>query len=136
MTSYDKNSQELLVVDEICHFDVEKQAEILAQNFASISNEYEELKDGDVILPSVDPSSLPVFTPEQVYPYLEKIKVNKSCILGDIPAKFIKLLSRQIAIPYAHILNIMFIKGEYPNIWKHEIQTPIPKTCPPKILVS
>ena len=132
MTSYDKNSQDFLVVDEICHFDVQKQAEILADNFSSISNEYEELKDGDVILPSFDPLSLPIFTPEQVYPYLDKIKINKSSIIGDIPAKFIKMLSKQIAIPYSHILNTMFRKGEYPKIWKHEIQTPIPKTYPPK----
>ena len=33
--------------------------------------------------------------------------------------------------PYAQLLYIMIIRGEYPFLWKMEIQTPVPKVFPP-----
>ena len=64
-------------------------------------------------------------------PYLKEIKINKSNVVGDIPAKIIQEFAPYICYPYADILNAMVIRGEYPTIWKMEIQTPIPKVYPP-----
>ena len=130
MTSYNQQ-EDVINVDEISHYSDNFQADIIAEKFASISNEYDELNESDIQMPKVDPASVPFFTPAGVLPYLENLKTNKSSIPGDIPAKFIKLLASYISIPFSHIMNTMFKNGEFPLLWKHEIQTPIPKTYPP-----
>ena len=132
MTSYDQHLQDEIIVDEICQFSPKEQAEILACKFSSVSNQYDELQDNDIVLPHASTDSIPVFTPAKVYPYISTINTNKSNIPGDIPAKFIKMLALYISIPFSHILNSMFRRGEYPTLWKHEVQTPIPKSYPPK----
>ena len=43
-----------------------------------------------------------------------------------------KILSKSISIPLTNILNSCITKGEWPNIWKGEAVTPIPKVHPPK----
>ena len=44
MTSYDQMKDDQLVVDEISHLPYQEQAEIIAEQFASIQNEYETIQ--------------------------------------------------------------------------------------------
>ena len=60
-----------------------------------------------------------------------KLKTNKSTVPGDIPASIIKRYAEFICVPLTHIINSCISRGEYPKIWKMEIQTPIPKEYPP-----
>ena len=73
MTSYSKNNQDFLLVDEICHLDVQELAEILAENFSSVSNVYGALQNGDITLPPFDPSSLPFSHQKTYIPTCKKI---------------------------------------------------------------
>ena len=48
----------------------------------------------------------------------------------DIPIKFIQEFGVEIAFPLSHIINFCIQIGMYPNIWKMESVTPVPKSFP------
>ena len=74
----------------------------------------------------------PLFEPHQVHERINKMKKKKSTIVGDIPWKLIHEFSVELAEPLCHIFNSCSLEGIWPNIWKHEIVTPVPKTYPPQ----
>ena len=51
---------------------------------------------------------------------------------GDIPAKLLKVFSNQLASPIKDCLNSAIKQGRWPDIFKMEIVTPIPKQIPPQ----
>ena len=57
---------------------------------------------------------------------------NKSSVEGDVPAKLLKHFSKQLAIPVADVINASIKQGSWPEIFKLEIVTPVPKVFPPK----
>ena len=67
----------------------------------------------------------------QVLEHILKLKTSKSTLPGYIPASLIKCYAEYICVPLANVLNTCISRGEYPKIWKMEIQTPIPKEYPP-----
>ena len=73
---------------------------------------------------------MPVFTPLQILNQLLKLKTNKATAPADIPAILIKEYAEYICVPLCNILNTCITRGEYPRIWKMEVQTPIPKEYP------
>ena len=44
-----------------------------------------------------------------------------------MPAKILKEFAALIAEPFTHVFNVSLILGEYPQIYKYEISTPVPK---------
>ena len=112
--------------------DAKEQAEKLAEYFSSIPNEYEPLKDSDIEVPPFVESEIPQFHPSDIWFRLMKIRTNKSTVPGDLPAKLIKEFAVSLAEPFADIVNTIFRRGEYPQIYKYEIPTPVPKVRPPK----
>ena len=58
------------------------------------------------------------------------MKTNKYTIAGDVPAKLLKHFAAYLAEPLTDIINCSIATGEYPDSWKAEIATPIPKTHP------
>ena len=62
---------------------------------------------------------------------MRKIKTNKSTVKDDIPAKLIKEFAPELSEPMADILNCMVRRGEFPDIWKLEMVTPVAKKYPP-----
>ena len=65
---------------------------------------------------------------------MASLDANKSNVKGDIPAKILKTFSKQIAVPMTDILNASISQGCWPNIFKQEIITPVPKIPKPKTL--
>ena len=65
---------------------------------------------------------------------MSELKTNKATVSGDIPAKIIKMFAAFLADPLCDIINTGIRRGEYPNIYKKEISTPVPKKFPPKDL--
>ena len=61
-----------------------------------------------------------------------KVKTKPSTPPGDIPAIIVKKFSKYFCVPLTHILNACLKRGEWPDIWKIEAITPIPKVIPPK----
>ena len=59
------------------------------------------------------------------------MKKKTSTILGDIPWRIIKEFSVELADPLSNIFNSCTLEGVWPEIWKQEVVTPVPKVFPP-----
>ena len=130
LSSYDQLKKEQTVVDSISHLPDQQQAEVIAEQFASIQNGYEAIKKDDISIPHFDESQIPQFHPSQVWFALSRMDTNKSTVPGDIPAKLIKQFAAYLAEPLTDIFNSSLRRGEYPDVYKFEICTPVPKVHP------
>ena len=130
LTSHDQHNQ--IDVDDLNHLKDADQAEKIAEAFSSIQNEYEPLKSEDISIPSYEEKDIPVFHPSQVCFVFSRLETNKSTVPGDFPALLIKSFAAYLAEPFTHILNSCIKRGEYPNIYKFEVCTPVPKKFPPQ----
>ena len=131
MTSNDQMSKNINIED-ISHLPDQEQAELIADKFSSIQNEYDPLKTEDINIPDFQEKDVPKFQPSQVRLHLTKIKTNKSTVPGDFPAKLIKHFAAYLAEPFTDVLNTSIKRGEYPQIYKYEVSTPVPKCQPPQ----
>ena len=77
---------------------------------------------------------LPPVEPWNVLRYINDSKANSSTVKKDIPMKLIKEYGPFLAEPISDIWKKGLSHGEYPNIWKIEIVTPVSKVNPPKKL--
>ena len=75
-------------------------------------------------------SQIPQFHPSQVWFALSRMDANKSTVPGDIPAKLIKQFAAYLAEPLTDVFNSSLRRGEYPDVYKFEICTPVPKVHP------
>ena len=130
-----QNSERFQVnVDEINHLTDLEQAEVIAEKFTSVKNMYEKLKVEDIEVPDFKAEDIPQFGPSKIWRLLTKLKTNKATIEKDFPPKLAKLFAAYIAEPLTDVLNTSIRRGEYPNLYKSEISTPVPKKYPPKSL--
>ena len=130
ITSQDQHKTEQPIVDEIRHLSDQDQAEQIANQFAKIQNEYAALKDDDVQIPVFHERDIPTFSPAKVWFALTKLNANKATVTGDFPAKLCKHFAAYLAEPLSDILNTAVRRGEYPEIYKFEVSTPVPKIYP------
>ena len=131
ITSTDQMSQQVNI-EEISHLSDQEQAEIIADKFSSIQNEYEALKTEDITVPPFTDEEVPQFHPAQVWFHLARVKTNKATVSGDFPARLIKHFAAYPADPFADVINTSIKRGEYPQLYKYEISTPVPKSFPPQ----
>ena len=96
-----------------------------------MNNSYEPLKNENITKPEVPEGSIPNLTCAFVETYIKNIKTKPSTPPGDIPAHIVKRYSSYPSKPLTHILNTCLTRGEWPNLWKIEAITPIPKVIPP-----
>ena len=54
-----------------------------------------------------------------------------AAVPGDLPMKILRHFSEILSRPLAHLINECLSQGIYPNIWKIEYVTPVPKIFPP-----
>ena len=132
LTSFDQLKLEEIDVEAIKDLPNKEQAELIANNFAAISQEYDRLETDDIQIPFFSPSEIPVVTEVDVQLALESLDTNKSNVENDVPAKILKHFAKQIAKPLADIINDSIQQGCWPDILKLEIVTPVPKVFPPK----
>ena len=131
ITSHDQKDQQV-IVDDISHLSDQEQAEIIAEKFTAIPNEYQELKADDIQIPAFTPEDIPEIEPARVWQLLAKLETNKATAPGDFPVKLSKLFAAYLAEPLCDIINTSIRRGEYPNLYKFETSTPVPKHHPPK----
>ena len=62
------------------------------------------------------------------------MNLKAATVEGDIPMKLISEFSVELAFPLSHIINLRLESGIYPNMWKLEHVTPVPKVFPPEQL--
>ena len=131
VSSYDQRENQVNIED-INHLPDQEQAEIIADKFSSIQNEYEPIKNEDVCVPPFSNEDVPQFQPSQVWLLLTQLKTNKATVPGDFPAKLIKQFAAYLAEPLTDIINAGIRRGEYPQVYKFEVCTPVPKSYPPQ----
>ena len=125
-----KINQKKLIVDEINHLTDQEQCDIIADDFTEIPNQYSPLHKKDIVIPQFTEFKVPQFKASQVWKKLAALKINKSSQKDDIPAKVLRHFAAYLADPLTNIINCSIKTGEYPDIWKEEIATPIPKVNP------
>jgi hypothetical protein len=123
------------MVDEMLGLNNKQQAERIADHYSAISNHYEQIKSED-FLSFKDTSSLPLIEPLKVHKVVGTMNNKSATIPGDLPMRLISELSVELASPLAHLVTSCMKWGVYPNIYKVENVTPVPKTFPPEKLKS
>ena len=105
-------------------------AEKLAEHFNAISNEFEGLREGD--MPERAPNSLAILSRDDVVKRLLAFKKPKSMVKGDIFPALVNRASADLANPLLHIYNTITLTQSWPDTWKIEYVTPIPKKTLPQ----
>ena len=113
--------------------DDQEAVEVVAQHFASVSQEYEHLNVENL------PCYLPAQKPPQVddlavYNRMKKLKKTKSTLPIDIPCDLTREFAAELTSPVADIINSSLVQHKYPALWKHEWVVPAPKVKNPKVL--
>ena len=98
--------------------------------FLSVNNDLPslDLSSLSAYLPALQP--IPVITPEEVCTKMLIIKASKSNGPDNIPNRIIKEFAYELADPVCFIFNTSLTTGEFPDIWKDALITPIPKALP------
>ena len=121
---------EQINIDSICHLSDQDQAEQIADSFSKVSNQFEPIDKEKICLIPENEKPMPVFEAHEVFEYLKRIKTNTATVKDDVPAKIIKEFAPELSTPLVDIINCMVRRGEYPNTWKLEMVTPVPKIYP------
>ena len=108
----------------------EEVTEIMASFFNGISNEYSPLSDEDI--PVTFARSLPTLTCAQVGERLKEAKKPNSTVPGDIPPTLYNKYYESLAVPITKIYNKITESKLWPESWKLEHVTVIPKGPDPQ----
>ena len=101
-------------------------AQAIGESYAAISQAYAP----------VDLTSLPAYLPAQLPPQvgelevwekLKNLKKTKSTFPIDLPEKLRKEFSVELTAPLVNIYNCCLRQGIFPQIWKQELVSPVPK---------
>ena len=139
---------QIITVDELTGLSDQEQSERIAAHYSQISNQYEQVTEDDFPeyfnptqhglsnSPTFNPtthglSSPPNIEPFKVYKVIEKMNRKAATIENDIPIKLFQEFSVELSFPLSYILSFCIKNGIYPDIWKVEIVTPVPKIYPP-----
>ena len=132
MSSYNFEKKEDPVVQELLSVTDEIRAEKIADQFSEVSNLYSPLKTEDINLDYIiDQRPTPEINPYLVYLKIMSYKKKTSTVIGDIPMRVIQFCAEELSFPLSDIYTRAVLYGEYPDIYKIEIVTPVPKICPP-----
>ncbi|XP_065562451.1 uncharacterized protein LOC136028533 [Artemia franciscana] len=71
-------------------------------------------------------------TEEDVFKELMKIKPNSASYPSELPVKLVREYAPFIAKPLSVLINLCFMLGTFPDIWKKAYIRVIPKSGPPK----
>jgi hypothetical protein len=132
ISRYDQHLVDPIQVSAICEYSDEEQAEMIADNFSKISQEYDALNTCDISIPSFEESLIPHISQTEVKKALQEVKTKVSTVPGDIPATILKTFALQLSAPLTDIINTSINLGQWPDIFKIEAVTPVPKVYPPK----
>ena len=110
-------------------------AQKIGEHFSNISNEYDPI-DAEAFKDYLkeNNSKPPKVEPRKVHKVIQTMNKKAATVDGDIPMKLISEFSVEIAFPLSHIINSCIESGIYPQLWKLEHVTPVPKVFPPEQL--
>ena len=117
-------------VESLSNLTNKQSAQIIAEHFASISQEYSPIDNS--LLPCYLPAQPPPVVEEhEVYLRLNRIKKTRSTLPIDIPDRIRQECSVLLASPLTSIINNSLSQSVYPTTWKLEWVTPAPKVTHP-----
>ena len=122
----------MIVVESLKDLPASEQAELIADKFAEVANEYDKLKKEDIDVPDFCPEQIPQFTENEVEITLSEMDINKSNVKGDISVKLLKIFAIYFAKPVTNVLETTLKQGRWPDIYKLEIVAPVQKQFSPK----
>ena len=112
-------------------------AELIADHFAAISQDYDPIKLDNFspiireALSQPDLSVVPTLEEYQVYEKICKAKKPNSTVKGDLPKKLVQEFSCELSGPVTVIYKSILKSFQYPRQWVIEYQLPLPKSYPP-----
>ena len=110
-------------------------AEAVSQHFASVSNEYQPINLEE--LPSYLPAQFPPQVEEyEVYQKIKKLKNTKGTLPIDLPNKLRNEVMVELAAPMTNIINACLVESVYPDLWKREWVSPVPKVKEPDLVTD
>ena len=108
MSLIDQTKEGDVEVQDLVEFPNQQQAEMIADQYAKISNQYKPLKSEDLDCSNMtDSKPLPLFDPYQVYLKIKKMKKKSSTILNDVPWKVIYEYSVELTKIFSKILKAL-----------------------------
>ena len=111
-----------------------EQVQRVANSFAEVSNQFKPV-DRNLLPAFLQAEEPPQLQPYQVDQKIKDQKKTKTTLDTDISYKLRKEAAVFLADPLTHVLNESLKQGTFPNIWKEESVTPVPKKkTPPKFL--
>jgi hypothetical protein len=119
------------------NFTASQSAEIIADHFATISQDYDPISLTNFPpkmreeLTQPDLSVVPCLADYEVFKKICKAKKPNSIVSGDLPKKIVQEFSCELATPVTIIYNSILKTLEYPRQWVVEHQIPLPKVYPP-----
>ena len=132
MSSQDKENE--IIVQELAGLSPKLQAEKIADQFSGVSNQYQPLNSSDIDMKNLsDDRPPPVINPYEVFLKIKSVKKKTATVIGDIPMKLIKYCAEELSFPLCDIYTRAVLYGEYPDSYKEEIVTPVPKIFPPQV---
>ena len=131
--SFDQHLSDEVVVEEIKDVTPKEQAELIANKFAEVSQEYDRIKSEDIDIPEFSEEEIPKVAESEIVAALADMDANKSNVKKDIPAKVLKHFAKQLGKPVTDLINTAIRQGCWPDIYKIEMVTPIPKCFHPKM---
>ena len=133
MSGLQKDQNCSVFVDELAELTDKDQAQKIADFFSSTRNLYRRVEFED--FPDFSNQNCQNFaenlvTPKNIEDVIKNLNQKSSCIFDDLPMKIINCLSTELSKPLCNIINSIFELGSYPQIWKREVITPVPKSYP------
>ena len=119
---------------EIENLSDQDQADKIAEYFCAVREKFDPLKTCDILIPPFEDNTIPQFSEADVRERLAAINPKKSVPSEDIPPKLVNKFAAELAKPLANIINSSIKQGVWPQTWKTETVTPVPKVFPPKLL--
>ena len=133
--SFFKNAKSYMTKEKPRPFDVTSMfpgksdsevAEILSVYFNTISQEFSPLEPSDI--PTTYPQSIPRLAMHEVAARLKSFRKPKSMVTGDLFPSLVTRFADILAIPLTSVYNEVTRTKIWPQSWKEESVTVIPKT--------
>ena len=129
MSGQDNSRQDNILLDELSGYSDQIQADMIAEHYAKISNQYEQIREDDFSEYLSKQFCPPTIEPWKVHKTIQSMNKKAATIKNDIPIKLIKEFSVELSTPLAHIFNSCLENGLYPNIYKSESITALMNRC-------
>ena len=119
------------IIEEISNLTDQEQSERIVNYFANTRNSYDEIKCEEFSEYVQGQNFHENFvSPENIVSTIKQINKNAACVIEDVPMKLFHTFSNNLSEPICNLINHMFETGTYPNLWKKEVITPVPKVNP------